>query len=160
MAAQPPNFAPVEEEIRIDVWYGEEQRFGLLGVPVPAINILGNVSSTSGQAITILEYSLNGGSRKVLSIGPDRRRLAEPGDFNIDIPIDQLLDGMNTVEIVARDDAGHEVMSEVVTHFIPDALWPLPFTADWSMGAPQELTWVVDGLWAVESGRLRTMQVG
>jgi regulation of enolase protein 1 (concanavalin A-like superfamily) len=53
----PPSVRPV-----IDVWYGDNQTFGQLGVPQQWINILGNVSSAAGLAT--LTYTLNGGASK------------------------------------------------------------------------------------------------
>ena len=72
-------------------WYGSNQRFGLTGTPQPWANIFGNVFDPTG--ITSLSYSLNGGSARSLNMGPDLRRLAEPGDFNADISVNDLLVG-------------------------------------------------------------------
>ncbi len=86
----------------IALWYGDEQSFGQLGVPQRWVNILGNVSDTDG--VDSLYYTLNGGSKVMLSIGPDSRRLQSTGDFNIDLATDDLTDGVNTVIITATDN--------------------------------------------------------
>ena len=57
--------------MRIDVWYGKRQRFGFNGLPQQWVNVLGRVRGP----VEKLTYSLNGGPRMPLSIGPDRRRL-------------------------------------------------------------------------------------
>ena len=69
--------------ILIDIWYGDAQTFGKVGNPQRWINILGNVKAESG--IKSLVYSLNGKSIKPLTLGSDLHRLAQLGDFNIDI---------------------------------------------------------------------------
>lgn len=156
------DLAPEDEEepaISIDVWYGPIQRFGVLGVPQPTINILGNVAPPPGRAITLLEYSLNDAPRVMLSVGPDDRRLAEPGDFNIDLEIWEVDEGENTLEIFAADDLGNEASELVLVEFDPEAVWPLPYTARWEEGPVDELAWVVDGLWDVEEGVLRPVQI-
>ena len=67
----------------INVWYGDQQTFGLIGIPQYWANILGNIDECPSS--TSLIYSLNGGPFYSLSIGPDNRRLASPGDFNVEI---------------------------------------------------------------------------
>ena len=81
-----------------------QQEFGQLGVPQQWVNILGNVSDPDGIASTT--YSLNGGAESTLSIGPDTRRLADDGDFNIEIDHNDLVDGSNDVVITATRQSG------------------------------------------------------
>ena len=66
----------------ISVWYGDTQTFGQNGQPQNPINIFGNVNAPGGLAS--LTYSINGGSARALNVGPDNRRLVDPGDFNAD----------------------------------------------------------------------------
>jgi hypothetical protein len=138
----------------IDVWYGSEQWFGQLGNPQEWVNILGNVSSPIGVAS--LRYSLNGGKRKRLSIGPDMRRLASAGDFNAEVDIDDLADGLNVVKIEAVDISGVKSVKAVSVHYARGRTWPMPYTVHWS-AAPtiQETAQVVDGLWNVEREGIR-----
>ena len=90
---------------RVHVWYGREQHFGRNGFPQKWINVLGRV--TPSQDIASLSYSLNGKPPIPLSIGPDGRRLAKPGDFNIEMDRAQLRVGENTLGIIARTSQGN-----------------------------------------------------
>ncbi|MEO8169038.1 MAG: hypothetical protein ABI623_12375, partial [bacterium] len=85
----------------ITLWNGLNQSYGQTGNPQTAINILGNVTDSSG--IQSLSYTLNGGSSVNLSRGPDTRRLLKPGDFNIDIYTSALNSGSNTILITATN---------------------------------------------------------
>ena len=86
-------------ELAIDVWYGNTQNFGAIGNPVPAIDIVGNVSPAKN---TVMFYTLNGGAQETLSLGPDQRRLERLGDFNADIPYKNLSPGANQVVFTAK----------------------------------------------------------
>ena len=101
----------------IDVWYGDTQRFGHLGNPQPWVNILGNVASAAGMAS--LTFSLNGGPARSLSLGCDLYRLARPGDFNIDIHIQELHKGMNEVRIIAVDSSRQTASRTVHVEYTP-----------------------------------------
>ena len=91
-----------QEQIRIDLWYGDHQEFGSLGLPQKWINILGNASATHG--ILKIGYSLNGADLKEVTIGPDLHRLAKEGDFNIDLDIDECIQGNNNLLIEQLTD--------------------------------------------------------
>jgi len=143
----------------IDVWYGLDQDFGLLGNPQPWINILGKVTPSSGTSLT---YSLNGGpSGRAITIGPDSRRLQSTGDFNIDISTSDpnLLElplGPNVVIITATGSGG---TSNVTVSFDYDSgnVWPRPYTIDWSSTTNiQDVAHVVDGKWTIASDSVRT----
>jgi hypothetical protein len=142
----------------IDVWYGSEQWFGQLGNPQQWVNILGNVSSPVG--VGSLRYSLNAGEWKRLSMGPDRRRLASAGDFNAEIDIHDLADGLNAVKIEAVDMNGGKSVIAVSVHYARGRTWPLPYTVRWS-GAPsiQEAAQVVDGVWNVDREGARPVKL-
>jgi hypothetical protein len=142
----------------IDVWYGDRQRFGDLGVPQPYVNVLGNVYDPDGVAS--LSYRVNGGASRPLSQGPDDRRLAERGDFNADVPIGDLRDGTNSVAIRAVDSRGKATTRTVDVVFDGSRTWPRNYTADWSrVGDPNDAAQVVDGLWEVDRGSLRNLQM-
>ena len=87
----------------IEVWYGKRQHFGRNGYPQKWINVLGRV--TPSDDVASLDYSLNDASLIPLSVGPDGHRLANPGDFNIEIDRAHLQSGENTVKILDIDDA-------------------------------------------------------
>ena len=130
----------------IEVWYGETQNFGVLGDPQNQINILGNVTSAAS-----LEYSLNDEDPVELSIGTGggteaapvagalhadaltaagNKRLVNKGDFNVEIFTDELLAGVNTVEITAYG-SGQDTKT-VTVNYSEGNTWPLPYTLDWN----------------------------
>jgi len=143
----------------IDVWYGLEQEFALLGLPQPWANVLGNVQDPDG--VTSLSYTLNGGSVRTLRRGPDSRRLTGAGDFNADIPVADLLPGANTVVIRAQDSFGNVTTANVSLQFDGSGVWPLPYTADWSaVTGVQSAAQPVDGLWQIEGDAVRSVRMG
>jgi hypothetical protein len=143
---------------QIDLWYGSEQWFGRLGTPQQWVNVLGSVSSPAG--IASLRYSLNGGSSRRLGIGPDERRLASAGDFNIELDVDDLHSGPNLVSIAAVDNNGSKSVKTVSVHYSRDKRWPMPYSVHWSaVRSIQEAAQVVDGLWRVEDNGIRPAQL-
>ena len=141
----------------VDVWYGPVQHFGQIGLPQPIVNILGNVSDPDGVAS--LSYSLNGGPVQPLNLGPNFKRLADPGDFNADIKTTDLLEGVNSVELTASDTLGNLTTQIVTVHFEGNNVWPLPYSIDWStVTALDQVSQVVDGHWTVEGDTLRPVQ--
>lgn len=150
-----PNAAPV-----IDIWYGSEQTFGQLGTPQDWVNILGNVSDADGNLST-LTYRLNGGASRSLNVGPDRRRLYNEGDFNIDIARAQLSTGSNEVIITARDTLGSETQATVTINYSSANVWPLPYSFDWSTtGEIQDVVQVVDGKWGIHDDAAYPQEMG
>jgi len=145
------SIAPV-----ITVWYGDHQRFGHLGTPQRWINVLGNAHDPDG--LQWLRYSLNGGPQQSLSVGPDNRRLASPGDFNIELAYTAVNAGLNEVQIIARDKQGHESVRSVLVDVTVGTVWPEDYTANWSsVEGIQDAGQVVDGLWALEGNTIRPL---
>ncbi|MFC1573635.1 hypothetical protein ACFL30_00465 [Candidatus Latescibacterota bacterium] len=141
----------------IDVWYGNEQSFGLPGNPQKWANILGSVSSENG--IRSLAYSLNGEAVIPLSIGPDGKRLANPGDFNIDIDCHNLNVGANTVTISTTDSLYNSSESTVTVNYSHRQSWPLPYSIDWqTVNTFREAVQVVDGKWKLEADGIRIVE--
>ena len=142
----------------IDIWYGPNQIFAEVGIPQRWINILGRV--TDGDGDVTLTYSLNGSPELPLTVGPDDRRLQDPGDFNVEISyIDpELLLGTNEVVITATDPCGNQTVETVYFEFGDGTIWPLPYTVDWTDFlnlqdvAQVQAVQVVDGLWVLDSG--------
>ena len=152
---QPPNH-PV-----FNVWYGDSQTFGQNGVPQQWVNILGNVSAPSG--IASASYTLNGGASQFLRVGPNPTRLADTGDFNVDIDHASLNAGANTVVITATDKLGNVATHTVTVNWQNTGqVWPLPYSIDWSTVTKiSDVAQVVDGQWAIQSdGTVRTIQTG
>ncbi|MBN1420911.1 MAG: hypothetical protein JXP34_19225 [Planctomycetes bacterium] len=143
----------------IEIWYGDAQRIGALGVPQRWVNILGNVSDPDGVAS--LGYSLNGGAELPLSRGPDARRLLAAGDFNVEIDAADLRVGANTVAVRAADALGNETIREVEVTFTAATVWPLPYAIDWT-ATPDigSVAQVVDGRWRIGAQGVRTVEWG
>jgi hypothetical protein len=149
----PPN-QPV-----FNVWYGDSQNFGQIGIPQKWVNILGNVTAPSGIASG--SYTLNGGTSQFLRIGPNGTRLADTGDFNVEIDHALLNAGANTVVISATDNLGNTAMHTVTVNWQNTGqTWPLPYSINFATTAKiSDVAQVVDGQWAIQpDGSVRTMQ--
>ena len=152
---QPPN-QPV-----FNIWYGDNQNFGKNGIPQQWVNILGNVSAPSG--IASASYTLNGGAPQFLRVGPNGTRLADTGDFNVEIDHASLKPGANTVVITATDNLNNTTTHTVTVNWLNTGqVWPLPYSIDWSTATKiSDVAQVVDGQWAIQpDGTVRTMQTG
>jgi uncharacterized repeat protein (TIGR02543 family) len=142
----------------ISVWYGDNQTFGQNGQPQNPINILGNVSAPAGLAS--LSYSINGGAARPLNVGPDNRRLVDPGDFNADPTYADFNAGANTVVIKCTDDLG-QVTTHTVTVNKVVTTGTLPYNTAWSTRSKiADGAQVVDGKWALNGSTIRTIQTG
>ncbi|MEM9514942.1 MAG: GDSL-type esterase/lipase family protein, partial [Actinomycetota bacterium] len=141
----------------IDVWNGLQQRFGDLGVPQVAVNVLGNVTDPNGVAT--LTYSLNGGPDTSLRIGPDFRRLARTGDFNVELPVVMLSDGANALRLTATDSAGDVSVVDVEVFFDDGTTWPESYSVDWSTVAEvSDAAQIVDGRWTLDGDGARIVE--
>ena len=152
----PPPNQPV-----FNIWYGDTQTFGQNGIPQQWVNILGNVSAPSG--IASASYTLNGGASQFLRVGPNGFRLADTGDFNVEIDHGSLNPGANTVVITATDNLNHTTSHTVTVNWANTGqVWPLPYSIDWStVKNISDVAQVVDGQWAIQpDGTVRTMQTG
>ena len=145
-----------EEDVFINVWYGPRQHFGKSGIPQRWINILGNL--TTAEGLQSLTYTINGSEPIHLSLGEDGRRLANPGDFNIDIDTARLVSGVNRVVINAADSSGKVEAKEVTIQYETGNTWPLPYYVDWAQVENiQDVVQIVDGHWQLEEGGVRTL---
>lgn len=140
----------------IDVWYGLNQSFGHIGTPQNYVNIFGNVSDPQGIDESKLTYKLNGGAAQPYSIGPDDRRLAQAGDFNIDIENADLNEGNNTLVITAVDNSNNTSTKTVTINFTDSNTWPTNYTADWSsVSSILDVAQVIDGNWQLTGNGVR-----
>jgi hypothetical protein len=152
----PLGDAPAQVPL-IQIWYGNDQTFGSVGVPQRDVNILGNVSHPSG--ISSLSYSLNGGATRPLSLGPDSRRLNRPGDFNVDLRYAALGSGSNSLVITAVATSGESAQTTVIVRDASASQWPLPYTVAWAVDQSlMDSSQVVDGKWAIQTGGLRILE--
>jgi hypothetical protein len=140
---------------QIEIWYGDVQRFGDPGFAQRWLNILGNVPNPAS-----LEYSVDGGPRAPLVWWPGAsQRLAQYGDFNIELDRLALAPGSHVVRIFARDANGNESTRDVEVQVEPPTTWPLPFGTDWSSGITTSAQ-IVDGRWGLVPGGVRTLVPG
>ena len=146
------------QPIVFDIWYGDQQEFGKLGMPQKWINILGNLQSE--HPIAELSYQLNASEPRPLSLGSDLHRLASSGDFNVDLDVNTLKDGNNVLMLHATDSIGNSVMREVQFSVEKNKKWPLPYSIEWSKVRDlQDVVQVVDGHWVITEDGLRNKDI-
>ncbi|MFW6153784.1 MAG: hypothetical protein ACOC95_01045 [Planctomycetota bacterium] len=152
------DLEPTDRSTQTDLWYGPEQAFGRAGNTQRWVNILGNAYDPDG--IASMSFTLNGGPRRPLTLGPDKRRLEEVGDFNVEIDRADLREGANTVVLRAVDGNGDVTTSTVTVDFTGGVVAG-PGTIRWSeVDDLSNVAQVVDGNWAIVDGHLRTKQLG
>jgi len=113
----------------IEVWYGNEQSFGMKGNPQRWINISGTVRLPGSVRSTY--YTLNGNARHPFSLGRNMTRLAGEGDFNIEIDRHSLKEGNNKLMIAVEDTNNIVVRKKVKIRYSSGRKWPLPYYVDW-----------------------------
>jgi hypothetical protein len=140
----------------IDVWYGNEQTFGQIGNTQRQINILGNIN-TDKKGIQAY-YILNGSTNKVyLTLGSDLHRLAQTGDFNIDIDRSELKEGKNTIVITVIQNDQMLDEEPVTVYYSSKNRWPLPYRIKWcEVENIQEALEIIDGDWKIMNSGIRT----
>src|SRR5688572_17523543 len=107
-----PASAAESDVPQIELWYGDEQRFGEHGNPQPRINLLGVVSNSA--AVESLSFSVNGGTSLPLSMGPNGFRLSRTGGFNAEIERSSLRPGENVVELIAQPRFSNQPITRTV----------------------------------------------
>jgi len=141
---------------KINIWYGLNQAFGHNGFTQHQINILGNIENYSNGFTTF--YILNNNNKiKYLNIGSDTNRLAEKGDFNIEIERNSLVAGLNVVKVFL---AGHstDTLTEIINvGYLPEQNVTLPYYIKWSeVNKIQDVADIVDGKWQLTEDGIRT----
>ncbi len=138
----------------ITVWYGPNQTFGLIGTPLPVVNVLGNAAGAA--RVTSLTCRLNGGPPQSLSLGPNSRRLAETGDFNVELAYADLRPGANDLAITAIDQQNATTTTMVTVNNASGAIRPLPCTIDWSQASEiNSVAQILDGQWYLSGNTVR-----
>jgi len=154
LAARMDSSPPV-----VEVWYGSRQAFGQAGISQRWVNVLGNAADMQSK-VARLDYRLNGRPAVELSLGPDERRLAHAGDFNVEIDPLELRPGDNEVRIEATNGAGMTTSRTVTVAYHPAAI-PLPFHIDWAkVKNAQDVLQIVDGKWRWDSSGIRPVELG
>ena len=142
----------------INLWYSSSQNFGARGVPQRRVNVLGRATGPNG--ISSLSYLVNGAGPYALSVGPDTRRLAKAGDFNIDIPYSSLAHGPNTVTVIASDAFGTST-ADATIYDLATSAWRRNYRLSWATpSSVQDSAQVVDGRWGLDVGGVRTLEFG
>ena len=141
----------------IEIWHGDRQRVGHLGEAQDDFNVLGHVGRW--RDLDTLSWSIRRRGAMPVSFRAFRR-LAEDGDFNIDVPIAWLFPGENTINLKARFRDGTEATRPVVVLKETGEV-SLPMRIDWQrLSDPQEAGQYVDGHWTLTPGGLRTVKTG
>ncbi len=147
------EFGAVSTDTVFDVWYGSDQTFGIYGKSQTWANVLGNVRDPDG--LERLFYTLNGGAEEELGIGPDQWRLADAGDFNVEVEFDNLGLGENTLEISAVDALGNETSQTVVVRRVAGDSTLRPITIDWAdVENIQDVVQITDGHFEIRGDTL------
>jgi hypothetical protein len=143
----------------IELWYGRRQQVGFRGVPQRWYNVLGRVFDA--VELEELTVRVDDGPESPLSVGPDRRRLVAPGDFNAEIDLDSVDPGTTTVALTARYRNGGVVSEELVLEIGPRRIPSLPLSVSWErQGLPNEDAQIVDGRWEQNGRFVTTREVG
>ncbi len=143
----------------ITVFGSQPLEFGKVGLAQPDVNVIGRVSPTG--SIRSMTYELNGADPVAMGVGPDTRRLTNPGDFNVAIPASSLQVGLNTVRLRAVNTVGVATVRDVTVRLTGPAPWPLPYSVSWAPATNlHAVVQPVDGEWAISGGAVRTLEVG
>lgn len=145
--------------IHLDIWYGDEQFFARHQLSQQWVNILGRVSPV--DQIQELQYILNDGPLRSLSVGPDYRRLTGHGDFNIEIDSDQLVADENRIMIVVTGKDHTQLVKDIRLLNVDKQPASLPQLIEWrSTTHFQEQMQIVDGLWRISNSHIWTVETG
>ncbi len=142
----------------IHIWYGPHQKVANRGIPQDLFNLLGNLITP--DSIDSLSYSLNGVFQSYLSTHTSQNiRLALPGDFNAEIRLSALRQGLNKITLIARDHAGRQFSKIVTLDYQPGGACPMPFMIDWArITNIQDVAQVVDGFWTLSVEGVRSIR--
>ena len=141
-----------EEDSVFNVWYGNNQSFGSTGSVQRFVNLLGNLDRT--KEFSDLSFSLNGGAYEFLSIGPDGKRLYRKGDFNVEIPIENLRIGGNEAALEAIDSTGKVYSQTIDFQWNPKSTEPDKVIKWDEVTELNEVAQPIDGLWRIEGGNV------
>lgn len=145
-----------ENDLSINLWYGKNQHFGRPAFGQRWINILGNVYPL--QNVKTCRYSLNDAPFRPFALGGDLHRLANPGDFNIDISLKELKKGKNRLVLLVMDMDEKSHYDTVWIQTGQEGSWPLPYEIDFStIDTLQKAVQIVDGHWVLTPEGVRTV---
>jgi hypothetical protein len=100
------------------------------------------------------------GKRDIISTSPPRRVFGT-GDFNVELDINQLRQGSNTLILEAIGAFGKQTTAAVDVDYSKGKIWPLPYVVDWSRVTDiSQAVQIIDGYWISTPEGLRTAEVG
>lgn len=142
-------------EPRLEIWHGTTQR--VVGEAQPDFNLMGHVHPP--DELLSLTYAVEDGIPVEMNTRA-YRRIARAGDFNADIPLDQLRPGPNRVVLAAHFAGGTRLGDTVLIHRQIGSP-SLPFHIDWSdTPDPQTVGQFVDGRWRAGPAGLTVVEPG
>ncbi|MBK1879096.1 hypothetical protein [Pelagicoccus mobilis] len=142
----------------VEFWYGENQSFGHLGNPQRQINLLGSIKAEALETLEAGFFLNEEGEARMLTLGGDLHRLANVGDFNLELDRALLREGVNRVRVFVEGPGG--VVAERILEFTYTAgkSWPLPYEIQWeNVSSIGDVVEVVDGRWELTEEGLRSM---
>ena len=113
----------------IAVWYGDTQKCCAKGQPQRYFNLLGRVSP--GEEIVTFGCTVNGGPLHDLCLGPDQRRLVQPGDFNAEIELQEFDEGENDVDLIAENIEGEMAARHIKVFYSGVTACKMPVNTNW-----------------------------
>ncbi len=86
----------------------------------------------------------------MLTLGCDLHRLAALGDFNVDLDVQDCLEGTNQLVLEISDSAGNQLTQEMKFEYTNGKPWPMPYHIKWAeVEDIQSVVQVVDGEWEI-----------
>ncbi|HAQ20523.1 MAG TPA: hypothetical protein DCR40_15030 [Prolixibacteraceae bacterium] len=139
----------------LNIWYGLNQTFGHNGFTQHQINILGNIENYR-HGLSAYFILNNNPEKKYLTIGSDTNRLAEKGDFNIEIGRINLVKGLNTIKVSLVGNSTDTLTETINVNFLAEGHLSLPYFINWSeVKNIQDAVDVADGKWQLTNDGIR-----
>lgn len=146
--------------MEIRFWGNSRPDFGRTGITQRWVNIPGTVHGGSGKLRA--SWRLNGSRPMSLPLGPDAPRLVAQGDFNLEIDVEQLRNGIHTVEVIAEDESGAR-RSNLLDFLFEAPSFSLPPMLDLrtdNCASVYEFGQPVDGDWRLGQDGARCRDIG
>ena len=144
--------------LSISLWHDPINVVGHHGDVQNDYNVQGHISGP--HCLISAFWRLNGGPKRNLRTLVFRR-IAKNGDFNADVPINDLLIGDNQIVIEAFDGYGNHAKATTIIRRVYRGEYPLPVHIRWS--EVKNLTDVgqcTDGRWTYSARGLQNTQIG
>lgn len=143
--------------MKIEVYHSRGLEFGRAGMAPRWLSVGGRVHG--GGPSTRLTARLNDGPERPLWVGPDGGRLAEEGEFLLELSPSELLPGSNRIELRAMSAHGESDRTAVEVRWNPGGAQPPPCALDADLRGADALppgVSVGDGRWVAGEDGWRT----